>query len=131
MNEEKIKSQLISQYFGQRIWHIGLMQPQLINGYSLLKYEKVEDSYLLLRDVSQLEDSEMDVIAELKGYKFWTDEYKQKLINGTLILNHRCYEYLKLIGVATDFTYLNSNNQPETLSVEEQIKMGFIKIKEA
>ena len=161
MNEEKIKSLLFAQYMGQELAVIGvperinypnypfdlgeagLFLSGLIGSQIIVRRvaEDVKDRFnqtaLLLRDVRQLSDAEVMAIGNHIGWGI-SEENKDKvlpMVRNDLKTNAHKYGIYKDIfrcyGVATDFTYLNSNNQPETMSVEEQIKRGFIKIKEA
>ena len=136
--KEQNKMQFISQYFGQRIWNIGLMQPKLINGYSLMKYIGLEESHLLLRSINYLTDEECEFIAPyflLKVCRYLKSNII-KVLEGdmsTLYFEREniiiVNDILKSIGIALPFTYLNDQNQPETYSVEKLVQLGWVKLK--
>jgi len=112
ININEQKASLFAMYFGQCIVQVsnGLsnnLQP--ITGYFLDKIEHFDNPYLLLRTIDQLTDEE------------WK-EFKGKSLHGE-------QTYLRLIGVLTQFAYLDNDGILIWLSEQQLIDLNWVKLK--
>lgn len=138
MNITEAKALFFAQYYGQQII-------EHADDYFVLSIlpvagrfiDRINDNMiLLLRTVEQLTDEEAHTVCLLAYtplYDHKMDKDTIRLGKGVLNLPHlseKTATYLKLIGVLVRFTYLNKENKPITLSPDEIIKFGWVKIKE-
>lgn len=140
-----VKAQFFALYLNQPVWlrhsykkeHL----PINLNPKILWNYEEA-DGYLQLRSVSDLTDEEsLNVysIFHLKNGKQDHSDLDDILRIGkslsrstwtlcspldTLIM----HSYLRSIGIALPFTYLDESHHPITLSVEELVNLNWVKM---
>lgn len=103
----------------------------------------IENATLLLRDISQIQDSEAIELAKIFGYEtdFFngTDQlrYGRNISEGILMPDFSGWstiiimaiDWLRSIGILIPFTYIQ-DGKPTTLSPAELIELGWVKIKE-
>lgn len=138
MTEQEIKALFFAQYYGQNVaWCKNSADDyQLFRVLSNTLVDEVD--YLILRSVEQLTDEELKVFANQSAYRL--DEKNIKKV-GIAMVNHLfelnkwsgngilfLTDYLRSIGVLIPFTYLDSNNKPQTLQPDEIIAKGWTKL---
>ena len=147
MNENAIKAKFLALYLGQKVlFHpVERIAPVKLAHYDLqVDKEGFEKSYIQLRSIADLTDGEIKICAKLLWDK-WDEATETKvylviemireyLINENLELipfyaNCRLTDYLRSIGILLPFTYLNDQNEPITLTPEQIIEKGWVKVK--
>lgn len=123
------KAKFFTQYFGQkvRVWKKDL-QTLLNISYASLSIEAVEDSYLELKPLSQISDEDAIWLANW-GYGCYNISDEEKILR----VKKDKYKYYK--GCFTNVyvvDYFRSKGYAlpwNGITVEEQIKFGWIKLK--
>lgn len=145
---EKTQSQFYAQYLGQKVLRHSDYKKD--DECMELEYVHLSDDwmrhYLLLRKVEQLTESEISTLLTAIGWDFnikyildfsaYISHCGIACINfdGTSDeqvdeINNIGVDYLRSIGILLPFTYLQDGN-PRTLTVEQIIELGWVKIKE-
>jgi len=132
-----VKAQLFALYFNQNVYHTDVWEDGATDILDITRLEflisqTTDIAYLQLRSVSDLTDDEAVHVAKFQDLEYTDNvdiigETKYKI--SKMWLNFLTADYLHSIGIALPFTYLNENNHPITLSVEELINLNWIKIK--
>lgn len=126
--DQEFKEKFTAQYWGV---DVGTFYQSSITHVITEAYIRVmrynPDSYLLLRSVSDLTDSEAIEVAKIvyqEPYMHTPDEgrwYMKYTVEGSRFRDLSCADYLRSIGCALPFM---------GYSVEELVAAGFVKIKE-
>lgn len=134
---ENVRQQFCANYLGQRIFMTdNYIKPSVLTVIHLAHLY----GYLLLRKVEQLTDEEVTIIAQITGIdeqlryavgyrhrevKEYLSSYSYRFHFSTsgIVL-----DYLRSIGILTSFTYLQ-DNKPQTLTPEQIVEMGWMRIK--
>lgn len=99
----------------------------------LLRTEQLTDEEYL--NVYRLKNNDFSISSKpyednkIKEGKRYIDNF-WKYTKGYRIQFVAIYQYLLRIGILLPFTYINEENKPVTLSPDEIIKLGWVKIKE-
>ena len=153
-----IKAKFFAMYLYQEVWCNDIFYVPMRLNTEKIKMQDCDQDYLLLRDISQLENTEIEAIC--KGIGLYHAEVVERdaecilvvddsysvgfYLDGTIVMykGHglhrkpywndidRLYSSLICYGVVKPFTYLQDNH-PITLSVDELISIGWVKIKGA
>jgi hypothetical protein len=126
-----VKARLFALYLGQKVLNDNGSDPT-----NPIIREPVELTYLTdnglleLRSISDLTDEEAVILGFMGSGNvkrclevYSEDDFYRSFINKVWIV-----DYLRSIGIALPFTYLE-DGKPVTISVEEQVQRGYIKLK--
>ena len=137
---DKVKAIFFAQYLYQNV----VCSYAYNSPIPLNHIQQGTDEYLLLRSINDLTDEEKIILANIYNPKIeFTDTQKVEFAGailrditydlgaGSLIYSSifEFKDYLRSIGIALPFTFLNDQNQPETYSVEKLISLGWLTIK--
>lgn len=144
----EVKAKLFSLYYGQNCRHQSnptisdYLPPDIVTGrvIEVVADGKYPDAFLELRSIEQLEDEELAILASDSAYRL-TDKNISKV--GIAMARHlfelnkwsgdtilTMTDYLRSIGIALPYCYLDDNHKPVTASVSEQVEWGWVKIVE-
>lgn len=62
-------------------------------------------------------------------FHIWLESEDEEMYKEFVYNTLAIHDYLRSIGIALPMTYIDENNQPVTMSVDEQVQKGWIKIK--
>lgn len=148
---DNVKALFFAQYLGQEIEYnfnagkrrvelYGLTQKQcFFKRNDSFEEKPIEKCVLLLRKVEQLTDGELWIAGVIMGWnevktepKYVINRVKQFI--STAIEDNNwdisVFQYLFRIGILLPFLYLDQDGKPQTLTVEQIVETGWVRIKE-